>query len=353
MQRRQDSHRLQHHGCADAVVRRAGRVVPRIVMPAEHYDFVLLVAARNFSNRVVSRGAFGILLVLNVDAQGHRRAVIHDSRNAPVVFIAHHQRGDRPGRIVGAVLLRDDHAVRAARVVHAHQCAVVHQELVHLPRNFRARQLAFRQLGLLRKIRARSFGIESRFPFIFRPPHRRWMHVFRHFPVLADENNRSAHFVFHGIQIRIEFRLRRLLRLLRLHCRRHRRRCPFRFGRRRSSGAKEVESGAGWRRESRRIEPHHLRGDNSFCAGSPGQRLDHQLPVEWRNCVRQQFNIFPAGDRRSRARRLKSPRFQVRVRQSPRRHRLHRPVVRRFQIRRAGDARAVDVRDLVNDPHDL
>ena len=48
-------------------------------MPAEHHDLVLLVTAWNLADRVIGCSPFRILFVLNVDFQGHRRAVTHDA----------------------------------------------------------------------------------------------------------------------------------------------------------------------------------------------------------------------------------------------------------------------------------
>ena len=90
VQRRQNPHCFQHHRGADAVVRSSRRVMPRIVMAAQHDDLVFLVRAGNFSNRVVSGRPLGVFLVLNIDAQRHGRPITKKTRDSPIVFIAHH-----------------------------------------------------------------------------------------------------------------------------------------------------------------------------------------------------------------------------------------------------------------------
>ncbi len=70
------------------------------------------------------------------------------------------------------------------------------------------------------------------------------------------------------------------------------------------------------------------------------------------NSFSKQLHILPTGHGRSGTRRLERPRLEVRVLQSPLRHRLDGPIVCRFEIRRAGDARTMHIRNLVDDPHD-
>src|SRR5579863_2849640 len=181
-------------------------------MTTEHDDFVFLVGTGNFRDGVVGGGAFGILLVLNVEAQGYGGAVGKKARNAAVIFIAHHQRGDRAGPVVGGVLLRDDDAVGASCIVDAGQGSVVDEELIDLAGNFLARQLAFGQLGLLGELeRFGILGVEARLPFVFGTAHGGRVHVLGHLDVLSYEDDCAANFVLHGIQVGVELGLRGLL----------------------------------------------------------------------------------------------------------------------------------------------
>src|SRR5260370_19784676 len=202
--------------------------MPRVVMASQHDDLVFLVGAGNFSNRVISGRAFGVLFVLDVDAQSYYCPISKKPRDSAIVFIAHHQRRHRPGPIVSAVLLRDDDAVRSARIIDPRQRPVVHKKLVHLARNFRPRQLSLGKLWLLRKAkRAWILGIEARFPFVFGTAHRRWVHVLVYLHMLSHEHDRAANLVLHGIQISIKLRLLRLFWFRWLRFFRHRRVSPI------------------------------------------------------------------------------------------------------------------------------
>src|SRR5207244_11139767 len=55
--------RSQHHRRTCAIVGRAGRVMPRVVMAAEYHDLIPFVGAGNFSDRVIGRRPFRILFV--------------------------------------------------------------------------------------------------------------------------------------------------------------------------------------------------------------------------------------------------------------------------------------------------
>ena len=213
---RQNADGFEHHRGADAVVGCTGRVMPGIVVAAEHDDFVFFVRARNFADGVVRGCTLRIFLVLDVDAQGDRHAVVHDPGNAAVVVVAHHERRHGASPVVSAVLLGDDDAVRAAGVVHANECAVVHQELIDLPRDLLAVQLPFRKfLWFGKPERARILRIETRLPFVLGTAHGRGIHVLGDFHMLPYEDDRAADFVFHRIQIGVEFGLCWLFRFSR------------------------------------------------------------------------------------------------------------------------------------------
>ena len=122
---REDPHCFEHHRRADAVVGCAGGVVPGVVVASEHDDFIFLVRAGNFSNGVIGGGAFGVLLVLNVYAEGDGGTVGDEAGDAAVVFVTHDECGDGAGPIVGPVLLGNDDAVSAACIVDANECTVV------------------------------------------------------------------------------------------------------------------------------------------------------------------------------------------------------------------------------------
>ncbi len=107
-------------------------------MATEHDDFVLFVRAGNFRDGVVGGRAFGIFPVLDVHTQSNGSAVREQARDAAIILIAHHERRNGPGRIVGGVLLGDDDAVSAAGVVDADESARIHEELINFARDFRA-----------------------------------------------------------------------------------------------------------------------------------------------------------------------------------------------------------------------
>ena len=113
--RLEDARRFHHHRAADRVVGRAGRRVPRVEVAAEHHDFVLLVGAGNFRDRVVRRPPFRIHLVDDVELELDRRAVGEDARDAAVVLVAHDDGRHRLGDVERAVVEGDDLAVLARR----------------------------------------------------------------------------------------------------------------------------------------------------------------------------------------------------------------------------------------------
>src|SRR4029434_242433 len=77
-------------------------------MAAEYDDFVFLVAAFDFSDRVVGRAAFGIRAIDDVKAQRHRHSVRQNSRDAPVVFVAENHGGDGFRLVISAVVESTD-----------------------------------------------------------------------------------------------------------------------------------------------------------------------------------------------------------------------------------------------------
>ena len=89
------------------------------------HDTRPLIRARNLGNGVIGSIAFWIDAIDYLELQFHFGVVGEDSRNAPVVLIAHHHSRHNLLHIESAIVEGADLTVLASCIINAHDRAIV------------------------------------------------------------------------------------------------------------------------------------------------------------------------------------------------------------------------------------
>jgi hypothetical protein len=309
-------------------------------MSAQHHDFVLLVAAGDFPDRVVGCVALGIPLVRDVDLERDRRAVGQHARDPAVVVVSHHQRRRLLRFVVGPIVRRRHDAVPSSGIVDADGRFVGNEEVVDLCVHLPCRQ----PIGWRRRRRAAAVaestaalslavGIAGGIFFIsalgFNVGQSRGLglEVDGDGGRFADEHSGSRDLARHAAEIRGQFGLRRTLML-------------------RSAAAAAPALRLRHFRALRRNQVEGPGRDGPFRAGRPGEGLHDERRFHRRHDVRLDELVRPAGM-------SEFPRLEVRVAEAPFGHLLDRPLGGGLVIRRARQPRAIDVGEEVHRVHDL
>src|SRR6266850_741307 len=156
-----------------------------------------LTATRNLGNSIVGSRAFRIEAIDDIEFEHHIGAVSQDSRDAAVVFIAHHNGRQSFINIKRAVVEGANLTKLTPRIVHSNKSAVVFQKHIELFVN-----LSVSEWSRSIRRRCRRWGWLGERPWIWTEAllcllvgqsFCRWREAYRHYGMSACQHNFPAH----------------------------------------------------------------------------------------------------------------------------------------------------------------